>query len=45
MVKSFSFFSVEALPLWFVGIMGVCMLLFMVASIIEHHVKYEKIDG
>lgn len=45
MCKPFEWLSVEAFPLWFVGTMGVCMLLFMMASMVEHHVKYERVVG
>ena len=45
MCTPFEWFSVEAFPLWFVGTMGFCMLLFMVASMVEHHVKYERAVG
>jgi len=45
MCKPFEWFSVEAFPLWVVGVMGACMLLFMVASMVEHHVKYERVVG
>lgn len=43
MCKPFQLFSFEAFPLWVIGTVGVCMLLFMVASIVEHHVKYERV--
>jgi hypothetical protein len=45
MCKPFEWFSVEAFPLWVVGTIGACMLLFMVASMVEHHVKYERVVG